>query len=115
MFNLGVKISESINLAPDTPKAIIDAYVAASRKIFEDPEFEKIKQKQVGAYEVVYGKAADKWLVDVVRMKPEARKWLADFLKTNYHGPPVTYTGGRRPDGRKLPRAGEAPPGNTSA
>jgi hypothetical protein len=77
-------VSKSINLAPGTPKPIVDAYITASRNIFKDPEFKKIRNKQVGAYEVFFGKSADKWLVDAVHMKPDARKWLADFLKTKY-------------------------------
>jgi tripartite-type tricarboxylate transporter receptor subunit TctC len=85
LFNLAVMTSKSINLHPSVPQEIYDAYVEATKKIFKDPAFKKVREKRIGAYNVLFGNDAEKRVERAANWKPETRQWVKEFLKTNYN------------------------------
>jgi tripartite-type tricarboxylate transporter receptor subunit TctC len=84
LFNLSVMTSKSINLHPSTKQDVYDTYVAASKKIFADPSFKKVRYKEIGNYDVQFGAAAEKRVERAANWKPETRQWVKTFLKKYY-------------------------------
>lgn len=85
LFYLGVMSSKSIALAENAKPEVVDTYVKAVTAMLADPKFKKAKEKQLGPYRPSIGKAANAVMDKAVNMKPEARAWLKNYLKTKHN------------------------------
>jgi tripartite-type tricarboxylate transporter receptor subunit TctC len=83
-FHMGVTASKAIALPPKTPQAIVDAWVAATKKIMVDPDFVKKAGSLHHAYQKVYGKDATDVIRAAIDMKPEVRAFMEKFLKKKF-------------------------------
>ena len=81
---MGVTASKAIALPPETPKAIVDVWVAASKKIMEDKGFMKKAGKIQGAYAKVYGEDATAVIRAAIGISPEVRAYMQRFLKEKF-------------------------------
>jgi len=85
LFHMSVTMSKSLNLPPGTSDDIVAAWVKATRAILKDPEFVKQRQKRLGVYKQTIGKAAIPIRDKATNVSPEARKWLASYLKSRFN------------------------------
>jgi len=85
LFYLGVMSSKSIALPESAKPEVVDTYVKAVSAMLADPKFKKAKEKELGPYRASFGKAADAIMDKAVNMKPEARAWLRNYLKTKHN------------------------------
>ena len=77
-------MNKSLLLHPDTPKDVVDAWVAAARGIIADKEFQQRAQKELGPYPQIIGKAILPIMKESFDIPPATRKWLAAYIKTRY-------------------------------
>ncbi len=68
-----------------TPEAIVQTYVAALTKVFADPEYLKNKNKKIGVYPQVTGKAAEVRFKAATSVPPSAKKWVRNWLTKKYN------------------------------
>lgn len=73
-----------IVLPKDTPADIVEAYRAAARAMFKDPDYLAKRDEIIGEYEQVTDGAAVKLYEVATRISPEAAAWTRDFLTKNY-------------------------------
>jgi len=85
LFYLGVMSSKSIALPEKAKPEVAETYVKAIKAMLADPKFKKAKEKELGPYRAEFGKAADAIMDKAVNMKPEARAWLKNYLKTKHN------------------------------
>ena len=84
LFHMAVTMSKSLNLPAGTSGEIVAAWVDATHKIIEDPEFISKRAKIFGAYPQTIGAGAGPIRDKATTITPEARKWLAKYLKSRH-------------------------------
>ena len=84
MFHMSVTMSKSLNLPPGTSDEVLNAWVDATKKILADPEFMAKSGKIFGSYPQTLGKAAIPIRDKATTISPEARAWLAKYLKSRH-------------------------------
>lgn len=84
-LHMAVTASKGFALPPKTPKAIIDTYVAAAKKIEGDKEFAKRAGNLYGVYPKAYGKVAKDVMRAAVDMPPQNRKHIKNFIKRKFN------------------------------
>ena len=77
-------MSKSWNLPAGTPKEIVEAYRTAARKMMADPDFQAKRAKIFGPFEQTIGDAAIGIRNKATTIPPNARKWLAKYVKERY-------------------------------
>jgi hypothetical protein len=77
-------MSKSLNLPPGTSDEVLNAWVDATKKILADPEFMAKSGKIFGSYPQTLGKAAIPIRDKATTISPEARAWLAKYLKSRH-------------------------------
>ena len=78
-------MSKMIALPPGTSKDIVDTYIAAMKRIAEDPKAAKAIKKTVGSLPVFYGEAAKPIMAAGFKIKPSAREWLSTELGEKFN------------------------------
>jgi len=68
----------------DTPEDLVETYQAAFTKMFNDPEYIANKDKKIGAYPQVTGKAAEVRFKAATSVPPAAKAWVRDWLTNKY-------------------------------
>jgi len=81
LFHMSVTMSKSLNLPAGTSGEIVAAWVDATNKILEDPEFISKRKKIFGAYPQTVGAGTSAIRDQATNITPAARKWLAKYLK----------------------------------
>jgi hypothetical protein len=81
LFHMSVTMSKSLNLPAGTSGEIVAAWVDATNKILEDPEFISKRKKIFGAYPQTVGAGTGAIRDQATNITPAARKWLAKYLK----------------------------------
>jgi len=81
LFHMSVTMSKSLNLPAGTSGEIVAAWVDATHKIIADPEFIAKRKKIFGAYPQTIGAGTGPIRDKATTISPEARKWLAKYLK----------------------------------
>ncbi|MFT5175610.1 MAG: tripartite-type tricarboxylate transporter receptor subunit TctC [Gammaproteobacteria bacterium] len=81
LFHMAVTMSKSLNLPAGTSGEVVAAWVDATHKIIADPEFIEKRKKIFGAYPQTIGAAAGPIRDKATTISPEARQWLAKYLK----------------------------------
>jgi tripartite-type tricarboxylate transporter receptor subunit TctC len=84
LFHMSVTMSKSLNLPPGTPDEVVAAWTEATKKILVDPEFITKRGKIFGSYQQTIGEAAIPIRAKAINISPEARKWLAKYVKERY-------------------------------
>lgn len=84
LFHMAVTMSKSLNLPAGTPGDVVAAWVDATYKILDDPEFKQKRKKIFGAYPQTVGAGTAAIRDKATNISPEARKWLAKYLKVNH-------------------------------
>jgi tripartite-type tricarboxylate transporter receptor subunit TctC len=84
-FHMAVTASKGFALPPKTPKAIVDVYVAAAKKIEKDKGFAKRAGKLYGVYPKAYGKDANDVMRAAVDVPPQNKKYIRDFVKRKFN------------------------------
>jgi hypothetical protein len=83
-YSMGVMTSKGFALPPNTPKEIVDTYIAAAQEIAKDKKFKKVAVKQLGAYPILYGQDAKKAFSDAVDVSPEVKEYMKTFIKKKF-------------------------------
>ncbi len=78
-------MNKSLVLHPDTPKDVVDTWVAAARAMLADKEFQQRAAPEIGPYTPVVGEAIRPIMKEAFDISPEARKWLATYVKRRYN------------------------------
>ena len=78
-------MSKLVALPPGTPKEIVDVYIAAMKRIAEDPKAAKAIKKTVGSLPVYYGDAAKPIMAAGFKIKPAAREWISKELGEKFN------------------------------
>ena len=84
-LHMAVTASKGFALPPKTPKAIIDAYVTAAKKIEGDKAFAKRAGKLHGVYPKAYGKDAKDVMRAAVDVPPQNKKHIEKFIKAKFN------------------------------
>ncbi|MEC7655068.1 MAG: hypothetical protein VX416_01820, partial [Pseudomonadota bacterium] len=84
LFHMTVTMSKSWNLPAGTPKDVVEAYRTAARKMMADPDFQAKRAKIFGPFEQTIGDAAIGIRNKATTIPPNARKWLAKYVKERY-------------------------------
>ena len=84
LFHMSVTMSKSLNLPPGTSAEVIATWVKATKAIIADPEFQAKRKKIFGSYPQTIGTAAAPVRDKVTNISPEAREWLAKYVKSRY-------------------------------
>ncbi|MEM7406931.1 MAG: hypothetical protein AAF458_16655 [Pseudomonadota bacterium] len=84
LFHMAVTMSKSLNLPPGASQDARDAWVGATKKIIADPDFQANRAKIFGEYPQTIGAAGGPIRDKVTNISPNARKWLAKYVKERY-------------------------------
>lgn len=84
LASMSVGMNKSWNLPAGTPKDIVEAWRTAARKMLADPEFNKKRDKIVGKYPQTIGDGAVAIRNAALTISPEARAYLAKYVKSHY-------------------------------
>ena len=84
LFHMSVTMSKSWNLPAGTSKDIVDAYRTAGRKMMADPDFQAKRAKIFGPFEQTIGDEAIGIRDKATQIPPNAKKWLAKYVKDRY-------------------------------
>jgi putative tricarboxylic transport membrane protein len=78
-------MNKSLVLHPDTPKDVVDTWVTSVRAMLADKEFQKHAEPELGPYQPIVGEAIRPIMKESFDIPPEARKWLAAYIKTRFN------------------------------
>ena len=70
-----------VTLPPDTPKAIVDVYRNAFRKVAEDPEFARAMDQAMQGYTVLHPEEMAQAIADLSATSDEALKTTDELLR----------------------------------
>lgn len=84
MFSIAVMNSKAVVMHQTTKPEVYDTYLAAVRRLLEDPKFLKAKDQWLGDYEMSLGKQAQATLQASADIEPATCAWITNFLKTKY-------------------------------
>jgi tripartite-type tricarboxylate transporter receptor subunit TctC len=74
-----------IMLPKDVSNDVVETYQNAMKKIVSDPEFKAMSEQQLGIYPQTVGEKADKLKSTATNVNDEDRKWIQNWLTTNYN------------------------------
>ena len=84
LFVASFPAQKMIVLPKGTPDNVVNAYNEAMEKVVSDPGFAEASKDQLGDYQQIVGAEADKIKTEATDFSPESRKWIQDWLRTNY-------------------------------
>lgn len=84
-FTAGFPAQKFIVLPKETPEKMVKAYQTAFAKLFKDPEYISNKNKKIGAYPQVTGKAAEMRFKAATSVPPSAKAWVKNWLTEKYN------------------------------
>lgn len=85
LFSIKVALSKALALPAGTPQDVVDVWVAAMKKSYEDPEVKQALAKEVGGMTPSFGKAAERALAEGLKISDESRDWLNKLLQRKYN------------------------------
>lgn len=85
LFQMSVTMSKSLNLPPNTPADVVEAWREAARKMMADAEFMAKRQKILGDYPQTIGDGAIPIRDQATKIPPEAKAWLAEYLQSRHN------------------------------
>jgi hypothetical protein len=84
MMGVSVSMSKSLLLPANASKDVVEAWREAARKMLQDPEYLAKAKEETGPYPQIVGDAAVPIIKESVTISPEAKKWIATYVKTRY-------------------------------
>ena len=85
LMGLGVSMNKTLLLHPKVPKEVVDTWCTAIRTMLKDPAFLKGAAQELGPYPQIVGEAIRPIMTDAFAITPEARAWLAKYVKVRYN------------------------------
>ncbi len=85
LFAIKVALSKALALPAGTPQDIVDAWVTAMKKTYEDPSVKKALAKSFGGMKPTFGKATERALAEGLKISDESKAWMNDLLKKKYN------------------------------
>jgi tripartite-type tricarboxylate transporter receptor subunit TctC len=83
-FVAGFPAQKFVVVPKETPEDMVKAYEEGFKKVFADPEYIKNKDKKIGTYPQVIGKAAEMKYKSATNVPPAAKKWVREWLEKKY-------------------------------
>ncbi|SFM38742.1 Bug family tripartite tricarboxylate transporter substrate binding protein [Thermodesulforhabdus norvegica] len=83
-FVAGFAVQKAVWLPEKTPAEIVAVWREAAKKTIEDPEFQKVIEKNLGGYKQYYGEKAAKAFQSVLDVPPESKAWVLKWIKDKY-------------------------------
>ncbi|MBL6958424.1 MAG: tricarboxylate transporter [Rhodospirillales bacterium] len=83
-FVAGFPAQKFMVVPKETPGDMVKAYQDALTKVFADPDYLAQKDKKIGKYPQVTGKAAELKFKAATSVPPAAKKWVRDWLTKKY-------------------------------
>jgi len=84
-FVAGFPAQKFIVVPKETPDDMVKAYEEGFKKVFADPEYIANKDKKIGTYPQVIGKAAEVKFKSATLVPPAAKKWVREWLAKKYN------------------------------
>lgn len=84
LMGMNVAMNKTLLLHPKVSKEAVEAWRTAVREMLKDETFLKIAAPELGPYPQIVGAAATPIMTKALAIKPEARAWLAKFVKVRY-------------------------------
>ncbi len=84
-FTASFPSQKMIMLPKDVSNDVVETYQNAMKKIVSDPEFKAMSEQQLGIYPQTVGEKADKLKSTATNVNDEDRKWIQNWLTTNYN------------------------------
>jgi tripartite-type tricarboxylate transporter receptor subunit TctC len=84
LMGVSIPLSKSLLLAPGTSKDVVEMWRGAVRKMLADAEFKQKAAKEFGPYPQIVGEAVRPIMKRALSISPEARQWLAKYVKVRY-------------------------------
>jgi tripartite-type tricarboxylate transporter receptor subunit TctC len=84
LHGLDVPMNKSLLLHPNTPKDAVETWVKAVREMLEDQEFLTKTEPEFGPYPQIVGDSVRPIMQTSFAIPPEARAWLAKYVKSRY-------------------------------
>lgn len=84
LMGVSIPLSKSLLLAPGTSKDVVEMWRGAVRKMLADAEFKQKAAKEFGPYPQIVGEAVRPIIKQALSVSPEARQWLAKYVKVRY-------------------------------
>jgi tripartite-type tricarboxylate transporter receptor subunit TctC len=84
LHGLDVPMNKSLLLHPDTPKEYVEVWVNGVREMLKDQEFLQKAAPEFGPYPQIVGDAARPIMQTSFAIPPDARAWLAKYVKSRY-------------------------------
>lgn len=84
-FVAGFPAQKFVVVPKETPDDIVKVYQDAITKMFADPEYIANKDKKIGTYPQVTGKAAETKFKAATNVPPAAKEWVRDWLTKKYN------------------------------
>lgn len=84
LFFIGVMNSKALVLPEGTSPEILDTYIGAVETILANPEFQDLAKNDIGVYPQSLGDAAKTSLDNAFYIGPEARTWLAGWMRETF-------------------------------
>jgi hypothetical protein len=84
MMGVSVSMSKSLLLPAGTPKDVVETWREAARKMLKDPEYVAKAKDEAGPYPQIVGDAATPIIKSSVSISPEAKAWIAKYVKVRY-------------------------------
>ena len=83
-FAAGFPMQKAAFLPAGTPNDVVATFNAAFKKVVNRPDFAEISAKRLGKYPVYTGAAAGKALQKALKVSPEAKQFIKDYLKDRF-------------------------------
>jgi len=83
-FVAGFPAQKFVVVPKETSDDIVKTYQAAIQKMFADPEYIANKDKKIGTYPQVTGKAAEARFAAATSVHPAAKTWVRNWLTEKY-------------------------------
>ena len=85
LYATKVALSKVIALPAGTPQEIVDAHVAAFKKVYDNPKVREGLATEFGSMPVNFGKDVEMSLAEGMHIKDETKDWLNQLLKSKYN------------------------------
>jgi tripartite-type tricarboxylate transporter receptor subunit TctC len=84
LMGVSVPLSKSLLLPPGTSKDVAEMWQMSVRKMLADQEFKTRAKDEFGPYPQIVGEAVRPIMKAALTISPEAREWLARYVKVRY-------------------------------
>ena len=84
-FIAGFPAQKFVVVPKDSPEDVVQAQLAALKKMLADPEYLDNKDKKIGTYRQVIGAEAELKYKAATSVPPSAKKWVREWLTKKYN------------------------------